>query len=513
MTTNKYTNPVDFFNRHADWHHDIFAKEKKLLQVGLYQYFLKSDVKKCKFEVLPNEQMCIVRDDNAWKIPEGHQMTKFETLQNLIYKGNYRAAISQIEMEMFNQDMYYIRVRTDYYRIVEKLDRYGVTKKQLIPWKEHIIKVDHGNEALNQIPTFPDYCLIPNNKNYSQIHNGFYNMYAPFPHKAQKERGLLDDIPVTHDFMHHIFGNQVELGYKYMKCLYEHPDKPMPILCLVSKERVTGKTTFLNWMQILFGDNFISIDPESLTLQFNAQYATKNIIALDESFIDKSSGIERLKSLSTAKTISVNEKHVSAYTLPFYAKIIIASNKEKDFIRVDDEEVRFWVRKLQSLNGEPNTGIENDLTREIPAFLKILEQMPALDFSRSRMLFTKKEIETDELQAIKDESKSTLYKDLSMMFAEHFMDTGYKSILVSPKDVKERFFPFNQSIGWSYIKKVMQEEFEFAKLDAQRYYPFCPPDYTPSIGESSTLTRVSTPYIVNAQRFLVVVKKLENAPF
>ena len=36
-----------------------------------------------------------------------------------------------------------------------------------------------------------------------------------------------------------------------MKILYEHPTQILPILSLVSNERGTGKTTFLNWQSIL----------------------------------------------------------------------------------------------------------------------------------------------------------------------------------------------------------------------------------------------------------------------
>jgi len=52
---------------------------------------------------------------------------------------------------------------------------------------------------------------------------------------------------------------------------------------------------------MIFGDNFIQINPEDLSSQFNSSYASKNIIAIDETVIEKSHASEKLKSIATAK--------------------------------------------------------------------------------------------------------------------------------------------------------------------------------------------------------------------
>ena len=97
-----------------------------------------------------------------------------------------------------------------------------------------------------------------------------------------------------------------------MKLLYEHPCQILPVLSLVSTERETGKTTFLNYIQMLFGENSTLINPSDLTSSFNDAYATKNIIMIDETVIEKQNVVEKLKSLATAKTISVSQKFLHA---------------------------------------------------------------------------------------------------------------------------------------------------------------------------------------------------------
>lgn len=53
----------------------------------------------------------------------------------------------------------------------------------------------------------------------------------------------------------HIFGEQYELGMDYLQLLYLQPVQKLPILLLVSEERNTGKSTFLNFLKALFQNN------------------------------------------------------------------------------------------------------------------------------------------------------------------------------------------------------------------------------------------------------------------
>ncbi|MEO8416781.1 MAG: primase-helicase family protein [Ginsengibacter sp.] len=73
----------------------------------------------------------------------------------------------------------------------------------------------------------------------------------------------------------------------------------LPILCLVSKERNTGKTTFLNFLKAVFVDNMTINSNEDFRSNFNAEWANKLIIGVDETFLDRKEDSERIKSLST----------------------------------------------------------------------------------------------------------------------------------------------------------------------------------------------------------------------
>ena len=88
----------------------------------------------------------------------------------------------------------------------------------------------------------------------------------------------------------------------YIKLLLEKPTQILPVLCLVSESRNTGKTTFLNFIKVIFGANMTINTNEDFRSQFNSDWATKLIIGVDEVLLDKIEDSERIKILSTAKT-------------------------------------------------------------------------------------------------------------------------------------------------------------------------------------------------------------------
>jgi hypothetical protein len=316
--------------------------------------------------------------------------------------------------------------------------------------------------------------MEPDNKNYRRSVDGNYNRYQPFPHRPATEPATTDDFPVTDTFMRHVFGEQAELGYKYLKVLYEKPKQILPVLVLVSKERETGKTSFLNWMAILFGNNYGLVPPADMNSQFNSQYAYKNIVAVDEAVIDKKSAVEKIKSLATTKSIQVNEKMVAQYSVPFYGKIIIATNKERDFMRVDEEEIRFWVRKLDTIpSADKIQDFEEQLIKETPAFLRYLEDMEDIQYGKSRMIFTKDQLRNELLDEVKKESRSWLHKDIEIhvesWFDEHpEHDVLYARIL----DIKRHWFEHNNNATPHYIQKVLTEELKMESCRNGRYQFF-----------------------------------------
>lgn len=292
----------------------------------------------------------------------------------------------------------FIRVGNYYYKIVHPPSLTGDYTHQLKQWKESLIILDYGRDYLNHIPKYDGFCNIPSHIDYKKVHGNFYNEYEEIPYKINK---IIDEdlesfsynIPYTLKFLKHIFQGQLELGLDYFKVLLEYPRQALPILCLISRERSTGKSTFIKWVRNMFGRNATYIKGDSFSSQFNADWLSKLIVAIDEVLFSTKDTTERIKYLSTTNKDKIESKGRDRYEVDVFAKFILCSNNEESFIQIDAEEVRFWVLKIPTLEKE-NIEFLNLLNNEIPQFLNYIYTRPFYTPKKTRMWFTFDQIRT-----------------------------------------------------------------------------------------------------------------------
>lgn len=323
----------------------------------------------------------------------------------------------------------YIRVGVVYYKKIEQPLASGDKFTILVYWNITTIKQDESTEILSSIPKFDSFCIIPDHLNYKQVIGNSYNKYEPFEHKAIK--GKYDK---TLTFFKHIFGDQIEIGLDYFKLLLERPTQILPILCLVSESRNTGKTTFLNYHKAVFGANMTINTNEDFRSQFNADWSNKLVIGVDEVLLDKREDSERIKSLSTAKSNKTEAKGKDKIEGDFFGKFILCSNNEDSFIKIDQEEIRYWVRKVPRLDKD-NTNLLDELTKEIPAFLYFIKEREFSTQCNSRMWFTPEQIETEALKRVKENNKTSIEKELIEIIHEEIEKFELKSICFTNQDL------------------------------------------------------------------------------
>ena len=412
----------------------------------------------------------VVPEDNKY-LDKG-EYDAFDLLIASKYQGDEKTAFNHLIYQR-EKDIPYIRVGVDYFKKVTKVDRYGISRTQLKKWNRLELKDEFGKDFQMLIAKYDDFAIVPDNKEYKGSNGNYYNLYAEFPHKPVD----IDIIPEDHlkwtmILMKHIFGEQLDLGLKYMKVVYENPKQQLPILVLVSNERQTGKSTFIDWLTQFYGENMVIINPEDITSNFNGSYANKNVIAIEESKFESTQALEKLKALATQKKISVNEKYVANYSIPFFGKLIITSNDEHKFVKIDQEEIRYWIRQIPPFPKEnENFNILDDLRDEIPYFLKYLIDMDDFEY-KSRMVFSEEEIQTTILTAVKKESHTWLFKDLEERFIEHFNNCGDDFIEFTPSDLKDKYYLHAVNVSISFIRQVIKNEFKLSTGDNRRYHPF-----------------------------------------
>ena len=260
----------------------------------------------------------------------------------------------------------FVRVGTTLYKIVSQPQLNGGHIKKRVVWNNSTLRQDYGKNYLATVPKYDGFCTVPNHLNYQKEIDGFLNLYEPIEHKPQQ-----GDFSHIQSLMRHIFGEQYELGVDYMQLLYLQPTQKLPIILLVSEERNTGKSTFLNFLKAMFENNVTFNTNEDFRSQFNSDWAGKLLIVVDEVLLNRREDSERLKNLSTTFTYKMEAKGKDRTEVAFFAKFVLCSNNEYFPILIDAGETRYWVRKIMPLQSD-DTNFLQKLKVEIPAFLYFL---------------------------------------------------------------------------------------------------------------------------------------------
>ena len=296
--------------------------------------------------------------------------------------------------EKRKRDGVFVRVGTTLYKLADMpLVGGGFVKKRIV-WNNETLRQDYGRDYLATVPKYDGFCTVPDHVNYQPVVGSFLNLYEPTGHHPKQGA-----FPHIEALARHIFGEQYELGMDYLQLLYLHPIEKLPILLLVSEERNTGKSTFLNFLKALFGGNVTFNTNEDFRSQFNSDWAGKLLILVDEVLLDRREDSERLKNLSTTLSYKVEAKGKDRDEISFFAKFVLCSNNERLPVIIDTGETRYWVRKVGRIEKD-DTDFLQRVKEEIPAFLYFLQHRTLSTKKESRMWFSPELIHTQALSRI-----------------------------------------------------------------------------------------------------------------
>lgn len=363
----------------------------------------------------------------------------------------------------------YIRLATNYFKVAEKPSVFGASTIVRIPWNYETIRRDHGAEYEKKIPRYDGTVCFPEHLDFKYDIGTFYNIYNPLTHKPQD--GSIEN---TMKFLKHIFDEQLDIGLDYLKLLYINPLNMLPIFCLVSTERNTGKTTFLKWLKLIFQRNATYLDKNSFSSQFNDDWVNCLLVMQDEVLFNLKEYTERIKNLSTSNNQKEEGKFKGRAEVDFFAKFIICTNNERDFIKIDPEETRFWVRKINPLSeGHKDVEMIDKLGDEIPAFLNFLLEREFITSNQDRMWFTEKQTETMALIRLKLANSPKLNQEiaLALLDAMDFIDED--SIKVIPNDVKNLMGSTNKYASTNDVRQVLREHWSL--IPQKNSFPYSRP--------------------------------------
>lgn len=362
----------------------------------------------------------------------------------------------------------YFRVGTEYYKFIKVPDKYGALEQRFVKWTQSTIVQDHGKNIVTFVPKYEAFCSKPDHFNYEQIINSCFNRYMPFEHEV----GENTNCPVTMHFLKHIFDDQLQYGLDYIQLLLQNPQQMLPILCLVSKETNTGKSTFVKLLKAIFTSNCAIIGNADFENDFNASWADKLIIACEESFIDKKPVSERLKALSTGDKIFMNQKGVQQFEVDFFGKFILCSNFEKNFAMIDEQDSRYWVRKIKPI---PKTELQTDMLdamiHEIPSFLCYLQNRVLFVKEKEfRSWFDPEKLRTDAWHLTVGSNIPSLQKELVISLKELFLSSGFWRINLKLEYIHKNLL--NNKSDRNYLLQILHDRMGYKSATTTKRFSF-----------------------------------------
>ena len=345
----------------------------------------------------------------------------------------------------------FIRVGTTLYKLVNQPRLNGGYVKKRIVWNNETLRQDYGKDYLATVPKYDGFCTVPEHVDYNPVIGKFLNLYEPIDHQPMK-----GDFSHIQSLVRHIFGEQYELGMDYLQRLYLHPIQKLPILLLVSEERNTGKSTFLNFLKALFQNNVTFNTNEDFRSQFNSDWAGKLLIVVDEVLLNRREDSERLKNLSTTLSYKVEAKGKDRDEIGFFAKFVLCSNNEYLPVIIDAGETRYWVRKIDRLQSD-DTDFLQKLKTEIPAFLYHLQHRQLSTEKKSRMWFAPSLLHTEALQKIIRSNRNRLEIEMGELVLDIMASTGIDTFSFCCNDILTLLSNTYVKAEKHQVRKVLQE--------------------------------------------------------
>ena len=366
----------------------------------------------------------------------------------------------------------FIRVGTTLYKIVEQPRLNGGYVKKRIAWNNETLRQDYGKDYIGSVPKYDGFCTVPEHIGYRSVVGKFLNLYEPIDHRPQE-----GDLSHIQSLVRHIFGEQYELGMDYLQLLYLQPIQKLPILLLVSEERNTGKSTFLNFLKALFQNNVTFNTNEDFRSQFNSDWAGKLLIVVDEVLLSRREDSERLKNLSTTLSYKVEAKGKDRDEIAFFAKFVLCSNNEYLPVIIDAGETRYWVRKIERLQSD-DTDFLQKLKAEIPAFLYHLQHRRLSTEKKSRMWFTPSLLHTEALQRIIRSNRNRLEIEIHELILDIMDRVGSDTFSFCPDDILILLGNSHVKAERHQVRRVLQECWKLKPAHNTLTYTTYQVDYT-----------------------------------
>jgi len=354
----------------------------------------------------------------------------------------------------------YIKVLDDYLerQVKPDMNSDGMTVVYAVR-KVSELKMEKGNTFVKEIPRFHNWLIEPSHINYKRViefnyENNkyrYFNRYQPLPYKSKEftlpieflsnpdtyDYEKIPEIKHTARFFKHIFGFEefgnkfLQIGWDWFILSYLTPKQRLPALALVSSEEGTGKSTMVNLILKVYGQNATKTDANRIGGNFNALMSGRIFVVVEETKDEKGQIENKLKDLITGFEMVVERKHKESEVEDAFCKFCFCSNHEDSFMKVGSSTTRFFVMRVNQIK-EKDPNFEDKLYREIPYLMHFMQKRGVLyneGKPKDRLFFEPRDYENEALIKLRQQSKDVVQQNMeeliNMLFLRCEMPAPY----------------------------------------------------------------------------------------
>ena len=348
----------------------------------------------------------------------------------------------------------------DFYICATSYDAREQSRTEVRQVTKQTLKDRYGIKDITTIPYFETECYVPAHIGYKPVIDNSINSYHPLPIKPRQ--GIWN---TWEKLIRHIGQDKYEIVLNYLIVLFQHPTEKLPIIIFTSKENETGKSTFMQSVAYLLGNNAGIFGQDDLNSQFNVWIM--NLLAVFEEISDTKRSINKLKAISTAAKTTVNRKFMPQFSFEPFCKIMIASNDEETCIQLNEEDTRYLVLKPEKIK-DFDPDFDNKLKEEAPAVLWYLLNTAPTIKKKSRMWFPAKDIKTEQFNKIVETSRSPIYQDIRLVVDEIMTENNLEELYISASELADKL---RNRYAINEIVTCLRKEFKIQNA-LVRYTPY-----------------------------------------
>lgn len=432
--------------------HHLLSDERDLVNSYFYRFNLRT---KGKLQDIKGHFLLRESDLSDFYVKYVQDFAPYEAF---IFHGSVfqcNDETDEVEMLRSSHAMPFLSVGPDYF--IEQpvqCDRSGLITNQRLPWAPNLLTRDYVKtkkciSIFEEMRKYASWFFKPDNFSYQperMTPGAIYkeiNRYQDTGWRIERkgdEKDHAAKCSTILTYLKHIFcheDDKYEEALDWLTLLWCKPMHTLHVVCLVSEENETGKSRFGLLVKEIFKANAVIITSQDLESNFNSHYADKLAIIVDEAQLTDTAK-ERIKFLSTAQKIPVNAKGVKQAESDFYGKIILITNKELDFLPIQQTDNRFFVNKVPGIKDspykielDPGEDILDRMRPEIESFLQFLSvRKMKHEKAKGRFHIPFADIKTQALARVIEHNRTDLDIDFEEVFENLFNYYGCDRLYV-----------------------------------------------------------------------------------